>query len=178
MAQARPSIGSAWWRALGTVGLSRSRWSALPALARRAIAAGVLAAIWLVLLAINGSLNRAALLATLIVLALVLIPFGRVPVVGRALLPLLVLAIAVAYPYFNKRLFEIPVFGPFPSMDTAVVMVVFAMMAVGLNIVVGYAGLLDLVYVAFYAMGAFTAAWFASPHFATRTFDYGSNGVV
>ena len=32
------------------------------------------------------------------------------------------------------------------------------MMAVGLNIVVGYAGLLDLGYVAFYATGAYTAA--------------------
>ena len=41
-------------------------------------------------------------------------------------------------------------------------MLVFMMMAVGLNIVVGYAGLLDLGYVAFYAMGAYTAAWFAS----------------
>ena len=41
-------------------------------------------------------------------------------------------------------------------------MLVFIMMAVGLNIVVGYAGLLDLGYVAFYAMGAYTAAWFAS----------------
>ena len=42
-------------------------------------------------------------------------------------------------------------------------MLVFMMMAVGLNIVVGYAGLLDLGYVAFYAIGAYTAAWFASP---------------
>ena len=41
-------------------------------------------------------------------------------------------------------------------------MLVFIMMAVGLNIVVGYAGLLDLGYVAFYAMGAYTAAWLAS----------------
>ena len=38
------------------------------------------------------------------------------------------------------------------------------MMAVGLNMVVGYAGLLDLGYVAFYALGAYTAAWLASPH--------------
>jgi ABC-type branched-subunit amino acid transport system permease subunit len=30
------------------------------------------------------------------------------------------------------------------------------MMAVGLNVVVGYAGLLDLGYVAFYAIGAYT----------------------
>ena len=46
-------------------------------------------------------------------------------------------------------------------------MLVFMMMAVGLNIVVGYAGLLDLGYVAFYAMGAYTAAWFASLQFPT-----------
>ena len=45
-------------------------------------------------------------------------------------------------------------------------MVIYAMMAVGLNIVVGYAGLLDLGYVAFYAVGAYTAAWFASLQFA------------
>src|SRR5205814_8354365 len=37
-------------------------------------------------------------------------------------------------------------------------------MALGLNIVVGYAGLLDLGYVAFYAIGAYTAGWLASPH--------------
>ena len=45
-------------------------------------------------------------------------------------------------------------------------MLIYIMMALGLNIVVGYAGLLDLGYVAFYAMGAYTAAWFASPHFS------------
>jgi len=39
-------------------------------------------------------------------------------------------------------------------------------MAIGLNMVVGYAGLLDLGYVAFYAIGAYTAAWLASPQFA------------
>jgi branched-chain amino acid transport system permease protein len=52
------------------------------------------------------------------------------------------------------------------------------MMAIGLNIVVGYAGLLDLGYVAFYAVGAYTAAWFASPHFGeSLTFHLGSVGV-
>ena len=56
----------------------------------------------------------------------------------------------------------------FPDVATGVYMVVFMMMAVGLNIVVGYAGLLDLGYVAFYAIGAYTAAWFASLQFARR----------
>src|SRR6185503_9312656 len=37
--------------------------------------------------------------------------------------------------------------------------------ALGLNIVVGFAGLLDLGYIAFYAMGAYTYALLASPHF-------------
>ena len=57
-------------------------------------------------------------------------------------------------------------------------MTIFVMMALGLNIVVGYAGLLDLGYVAFYAMGAYTAAWFASPHFGESvTLHVGSVGV-
>lgn len=41
----------------------------------------------------------------------------------------------------------------------------YAMLALGLNIVVGYAGLLDLGYIAFYAVGAYLYAIFASPHF-------------
>jgi branched-chain amino acid transport system permease protein len=41
----------------------------------------------------------------------------------------------------------------------------YIILAVGLNIVVGYAGLLDLGYVAFYALGAYLYAWLASPHF-------------
>jgi branched-chain amino acid transport system permease protein len=38
------------------------------------------------------------------------------------------------------------------------------MLALGLNIVVGYAGLLDLGYIAFYAVGAYVMAILASPH--------------
>ncbi|WP_444979095.1 ABC transporter permease subunit, partial [Azohydromonas lata] len=40
----------------------------------------------------------------------------------------------------------------------------YVMLALGLNIVVGYAGLLDLGYVAFYAVGAYLYALLASPH--------------
>ena len=42
----------------------------------------------------------------------------------------------------------------------------YIMLALGLNIVVGYAGLLDLGYVAFYAVGAYVYALLASPHLA------------
>src|SRR3954471_16603735 len=37
---------------------------------------------------------------------------------------------------------------------------IYALLAIGLNIVVGFAGLLDLGYIAFYAIGAYTTAYF------------------
>ena len=42
---------------------------------------------------------------------------------------------------------------------------IYVMLALGLNIVVGFAGLLDLGYIAFYAVGAYTWALLASPQF-------------
>jgi branched-chain amino acid transport system permease protein len=42
---------------------------------------------------------------------------------------------------------------------------IYIMLALGLNIVVGFAGLLDLGYIAFYAVGAYMYALFASPQF-------------
>ena len=44
------------------------------------------------------------------------------------------------------------------------VALLYVMLALGLNIVVGYAGLLDLGYVAFYAVGAYLFGLMASPH--------------
>ena len=42
----------------------------------------------------------------------------------------------------------------------------YIMLALGLNVVVGFAGLLDLGYIAFYALGAYMAGLLASPQFA------------
>ncbi len=52
---------------------------------------------------------------------------------------------------------------------------IFCLLAVGLNVVVGFAGLLDLGYVAFYALGAYTNAYFSGalpihPPFVINTF--------
>jgi branched-chain amino acid transport system permease protein len=44
----------------------------------------------------------------------------------------------------------------------------YVMLALGLNIVVGFAGLLDLGYIAFYAIGAYLAALLSSPHLTTQ----------
>jgi len=50
---------------------------------------------------------------------------------------------------------------------------IFVVMALGLNIVVGFAGLLDLGYVAFFAIGAYTIGWFASGFFTNQDIHIG-----
>ncbi|RZL44577.1 MAG: ABC transporter ATP-binding protein, partial [Variovorax sp.] len=49
------------------------------------------------------------------------------------------------------------------------VALLYCLLALGLNIVVGYAGLLDLGYIAFFAIGAYMYALLSSPHL-TDTF--------
>jgi branched-chain amino acid transport system permease protein len=94
-------------------------------------------------------------------------------------LVVVVVVAAALYPEYRDSLAGLPWIGDFfPSVGSMVVMVVFTMMAVGLNIVVGYAGLLDLGYVAFYAAGAYTAAWLASQQFEQVTFHFGSVGII
>jgi branched-chain amino acid transport system permease protein len=66
--------------------------------------------------------------------------------------------------------------------DNATRALAYAVMALGLNIVVGFAGLLDLGYVAFYALGAFTIGWFGSSFYAQvnhgKGVHVGVTGVV
>jgi branched-chain amino acid transport system permease protein len=61
----------------------------------------------------------------------------------------------------------LPFFFPPDSgfMNGTIIAVAYAVMSLGLNIVVGFAGLLDLGYVAFYALGAYTLGWFGSGFF-------------
>jgi branched-chain amino acid transport system permease protein len=67
-------------------------------------------------------------------------------------------AIAIVLPFL---------FDPLSSfVDNCILAFAYVVMALGLNIVVGFAGLLDLGYVAFYAFGAYSVGWFASDHFA------------
>jgi branched-chain amino acid transport system permease protein len=51
--------------------------------------------------------------------------------------------------------------------DDCVTALAYVVMALGLNIVVGFAGLLDLGYVAFYAIGAYAIGWYGSGFFAS-----------
>ena len=82
------------------------------------------------------------------------------------------------YPQYVESLGDLPLIGDFiPASGRMVIMIVFTMMALGLNIVVGYAGLLDLGYVAFYAVGAYTAAGSPRSSSTRWTFHFGSVGI-
>jgi branched-chain amino acid transport system permease protein len=54
----------------------------------------------------------------------------------------------------------------------------YVVMALGLNVVVGFAGLLDLGYVAFYAIGAYCMGWFASGFFFHANVHVLTSGVT
>jgi branched-chain amino acid transport system permease protein len=66
------------------------------------------------------------------------------------------LAFALPHLWFTKQPFGyLPLF-------TIVLCAVYALFALGLNVVVGFAGLLDLGYVAFFLFGAYVGAWYMS----------------
>ena len=105
--------------------------------------------------------------------------WGRLPpIIRNNAVLLIVVTLAVTYPFYVDSLpTNIPVIESFPPLHDTVTILVFVMMAVGLNVVVGYAGLLDLGYVAFYAIGAYTAGWLASGQFTQIHFHFGAIGV-
>ena len=154
--------------AIAALTISAVYWTyRLPLLPWRLAAQLALVAVYLVL----GPRSFAAVLA--IGYALTWVPHRQ----RRWVYPAAALVLTALYPFYEDKMFTIPVFGAWPDVFTAVVMLVFMMMAVGLNIVVGYAGLLDLGYVAFYAIGAYVAAWFASVQFAHVNVHFGAVGV-
>jgi branched-chain amino acid transport system permease protein len=103
----------------------------------------------------------------------------RLPGRIRSSVPVLaIVTLAATYPYYVSSLpTDVPVILAFPDVGAGVTILVFVVMAVGLNVVVGYAGLLDLGYVAFYAIGAYTAGWLASGQFEQVRFHLGSVGI-
>jgi branched-chain amino acid transport system permease protein len=153
------------------------RWRALSPQQRRAAKAVAGVAIGLVLIELFGVWKTSALAIAAVILLLVVPRYARLGKFGRYVIPAAVLAIAITYPYYWTHMPELPLFGPFPQLSTLVVMMIFTVMALGLNFVVGYAGLLDLGYVAFYAMGAYMAGWFASNQFSKQNIDFGAVGL-
>src|SRR5258707_9688686 len=118
---------------------------------RRAVIAVTVGLLALVVFAPFSGVDLAAVYTWVVFAALFVPPWERIPRVGRFLPALGMLAVVVAYPYYADKLYTLPILGVFPSINTGVTMLIYVMMALGLNVVVGYAGLLDLGYVAFYA---------------------------
>ena len=65
--------------------------------------------------------------------------------------------------------FLVPVFGSRGAVNVATLALIYVMLGLSLNIVVGYAGLLDLGHVAFYAVGAYSYAILAQHGFGFWT---------
>jgi branched-chain amino acid transport system permease protein len=76
---------------------------------------------------------------------------------AQYVLPITVVVGAAIFPLFRP-----PLDG---FMDDCILALAYVVMALGLNLVVGFAGLLDLGYVAFFAFGAMVVGWWASDFF-------------
>jgi branched-chain amino acid transport system permease protein len=163
----------------------RDRWHAIPAMRRRIIIAAVAGVLALVVVGPFEGIDWSAVIVWAVFVVLYVPDWKILGKWGKWVLPLAFLVLAVLFPYYNDKLFTMPILGAFPDTHTAVVMLIYMMMALGLNVVVGYAGLLDLGYVAFYAIGAYTAASLASTQFAgqdakgnpVRFFNLGGIGI-
>jgi branched-chain amino acid transport system permease protein len=125
-----------------------------------------------------GLWHGAAFMTWLAFVVIYVPPWERVPTIGRYIRAAIAFGFAITYPFYATHMFDIPIFGVWPDVSTGVYMLVFIMMAIGLNIVVGYAGLLDLGYVAFYAIGSYTVAWFASSQFSGLNVHFWDTGVA
>ena len=79
-------------------------------------------------------------------------------------LPALLIVVAFIFPIVDEA-FETLLIYP------VIIVTVYVMLALGLNIVVGFAGLLDLGFVAFYALGAYVVGWLASSQFNQVSFS-------
>jgi branched-chain amino acid transport system permease protein len=75
---------------------------------------------------------------------------------------LLLIVVAFLYPLTTSSV----------GVDNATLPEVYVLLALGLNVVVGFAGLLDLGYAAFFAIGAYTTALLASSHFGVGHHTY------
>ena len=79
------------------------------------------------------------------------------------------LALAIFWPQICEATFGLDL------LDASINSLGYIIMALGLNIVVGFAGLLDLGYVAFFAIGAFVMGWLGSAHFADADIHIGAS---
>src|SRR4026208_1490433 len=86
--------------------------------------------------------------------SILLLYFAQIPALVKAALTAITLGVLMPYLGTINAYY----------MEIAIQVGIFVALALGLNIVVGLAGLLDLGYVAFFAVGAYSWAILGSPH--------------
>jgi branched-chain amino acid transport system permease protein len=87
----------------------------------------------------------------------------------RALAAVLILA-GFLFPFFFSQTSAF--------LNTEIIALAYVVFALGLNVVVGFAGLLDLGYVAFFALGAYCLGWFGSDFFFKANLHVGVNHIA
>ena len=86
-------------------------------LRRRAIRGGIAAAAGIVLVLIFSGFTVSLFVAAALLLALYAVPWDMWRY-GKFVVPAVAILLAVLYPYFRDNLFQVPLFGVFPSTDT------------------------------------------------------------
>ncbi len=94
---------------------------------------------------------------------------GLPPAAGKALFVVLAVC-AVLLPFLLDPLSSL--------LGDCTIALAYVILALGLNVVVGFAGLLDLGYVAFFAIGAYTVGWLASGFFSEANVHVGVSSFV
>jgi branched-chain amino acid transport system permease protein len=79
----------------------------------------------------------------------------------------LLVAALIAYPFLDRSI------SPIPTVHAVSDAMIYVLLALGLNIVVGWAGLLDLGYAAFFAIGAYAMGLLNSPVLGSPLYGHG-----
>ncbi len=95
---------------------------------------------------------------------------ARIPPWGPRVLAVLLIGFAIVLPFTQ------PVANNF--MNNCVLSLAYIVMGLGLNTVVGFAGLLDLGYLAFFAIGAYTTGWFSSGFYTDQDIHVGVSSFI
>lgn len=117
---------------------------------------GIFLTIYILVTALSLFLSQTSIVSFLLLLfSLYLLYLTKFPNVVKWLIGGVILAVILPYTASQGEAFQ-------SYMDVATFVGIYVAMALGLNIVVGLAGLLDLGFVAFFALGAYTYGIFAT----------------
>lgn len=132
----------------------------IPLIRESKLAQGVLLAVYILVTTLSLFFSQKSVIAFLLLLAsLLLLHFTNLGKITKWGIAALVLVVLLPFSASQGEAYQ-------SYMEVATLVGIYVAMALGLNIVVGLAGLLDLGFVAFFAVGAYTYSIFATPQAA------------